>query len=86
MLLVIFQLQDYNEIISKFSEKAKYNFINLQKMILDTLNEDIKNSKQTKKNLNLVRINADNNFGNNLRLNTKIEKVEKNLDQTGGGD
>ena len=81
----ILQFKDYNEIISKFSEKAKYNFINLQKMILDTLNEDIKNSKQTKKNLNLVRINTDNNFGNNLRLNTKIEKVEKNLDQTGGG-
>ena len=81
----ILQLQDYNEIISKFSEKAKYNFINLQKMILDTLNEDIKNSKQTKKNLNLVRINTDNNFGNNLRLNTETEKVEKNLDQTGGG-
>ena len=82
----ILQLKDYNEIISKFSEKAKYNFINLQKMILDTLNGDIKNSKQTRKSLNLVRINADNNFGNNLRLNTKIEKVEKNLDQTGGGD
>ena len=81
----ILQLKDYNEITSKFSEKAKYNFINLQKMILDTLNEDIKNSKQTKKNLNLVRINTDNNFGNNLRLNTKIEKVEKNFDQTGGG-
>ena len=81
----ILQLQDYNEIISKFSEKAKYNFINLQKMILDTLNEDIKNSKQTKKSLNLVRINTDNNFGNNLRLNTETEKVEKNLDQTGGG-
>ena len=81
----ILQLQDYNEIISKFSEKAKYNFINLQKMILDTLNEDTKNPKQTKKNLNLARINTDNNFGNNLRLNTKIEKVEKNLDQTGGG-
>ena len=81
----ILQLKDYNEIISKFSEKAKYNFINLQKMILDTLNEDIKNSKQTRKSLNLVRINTDNNFGNNLRLNTKIEKVEKNLDQTGGG-
>ena len=80
----ILQLQDYNEIISKFSEKAKYNFINLQKMILDTLNEDIKNSKQTKKNLNLVRINTDNNFGNNLRLDTEIEKVEKNLDQTDG--
>ena len=81
----ILQLKDYNEIISKFSEKAKYNFINLQKMILDTLNEDIKNSKQTKKSLNLVRINTDNNFGNNLRLNTETEKVEKNLDQTGGG-
>ena len=54
-------------------------------MILDTLNEDIKNSKQTKKSLNLVRINTDNNFGNNLRLNTETEKVEKNLDQTGGG-
>ena len=81
----ILQLQDYNEIISKFSEKAKYNFINLQKMILDTLNEDIKNSKQTRKSLNLVRINTDNNFGNNLRLNTETEKVEKNLDQTGGG-
>ena len=80
----ILQLKDYNEIISKFSEKAKYNFINLQKMILDTLNEDIKNPKQTKKNLNLVRINADNNFGNNLRLDTEIEKVEKNLDQTDG--
>ena len=81
----ILQLQDYNEIISKFSEKAKHNFINLQKMILDTLNEDIKNSKQTRKSLNLVRINTDNNFGNNLRLNTEIEKAEKNLDQTGGG-
>ena len=81
----ILQLQDYNEIISKFSEKAKHNFINLQKMILDTLNEDIKNSKQTRKSLNLVRINTDNNFGNNLRLNTETEKVEKNLDQTGGG-
>ena len=80
----ILQLKDYNEIISKFSEKAKYNFINLQKMILDTLNEDIKNPKQTKKNLNLVRINTDNNFGNNLRLDTEIEKVEKNLDQTDG--
>jgi len=81
----ILQLKDYNEIISKFSEKAKYNFINLQKMILDTLNEDIKNSKQTRKSLNLVRINSNNNFGNNLRLNTEIEKAEKNLDQTGGG-
>ena len=80
----ILQLKDYNEIISKFSEKAKYNFINLQKMILDTLNEDIKNSKQTRKSLNLVRINTDNNFGNNLRLDTEIEKVEKNLDQTDG--
>jgi len=80
----ILQLKDYNEIISKFSEKAKYNFINLQKMILDTLNEDIKNPKQTKKNLNLVRINTDNNFGNNLRLDTEIEKVEKNLEQTDG--
>ena len=80
----ILQLKDYNEIISKFSEKAKYNFINLQKMILDTLNEDIKNPKQTKKNLNLVRINTDNNFGNNLKLDTEIEKVEKNLDQTDG--
>ena len=81
----ILQLQDYNEIISKFSEKAKHNFINLQKMILDTLNEDINNSKQTRKSLNLVRINTDNNFGKNLRLNTETEKVEKNLDQTGGG-
>ena len=80
----ILQLKDYNEIISKFSEKAKYNFINLQKMILDTLNEDTKNPKQTKKNLNLARINTDNNFGNNLRLDTEIEKVEKNLDQTDG--
>ena len=80
----ILQLKDYNEIISKFSEKAKYNFINLQKMILDTLNEDIKNPKQTKKNLNLVRINTDNNFGNNLKLDTEIEKVEKNLGQTDG--
>ena len=80
----ILQLQDYNEIISKFSEKAKYNFINLQKMILDTLNEDIKNPKQTKKNLNLVRINTDNNFVNDLRLDTEMEKVEKNLEQTSG--
>ena len=38
-------------------------------MILDTLNEDIKNSKQTKKNLNLVRINADNNFSCSLFSN-----------------
>ena len=84
------QLKDYEEIIGKFSEKAKYNFINLQKLILNILSEKyIPNLNYPKSTSNsaAIRIQENNDFNNNAelrnkymneitRLNNKLKELE----------
>ena len=79
---LIKQLKDYDEIIGKFSLKAKNNFINLQKMILNNLNEEDLNSGNKKPYLNSEILGFNNSFSKNknnnnintFELKTKYEK------------
>ena len=59
------QLKDYNEIIGKFSVKAKFNFINLQNMLFDILNDNKNN------NLEETLIRKSNQIFNNSNYSTK---------------
>ena len=78
------QLKDYNEIIGKFSVKAKFNFINLQKMIFSIINEEksndfdefenMPNSSYFKYNLNFTELNPNANRMNNFQIKNKYEK------------
>ena len=79
---LIKQLKDYDEIIGKFSLKAKNNFINLQKMILNNLKEEDLNSGNKKPYLNSEILGFNNSFSKNknnnnintFELKTKYEK------------
>ena len=78
------QLKDYNEIIGKFSVKAKFNFINLQKMIFSIINEDksadfdefqkMGESSYFKYNVNFNELNRSVNMMNNVQIKNKYEK------------
>ena len=60
ILYYLNQLKDYNEIVGKFSVKAKYNFINLQKMISGILNDNQNNNSN-----NISVVNRENYSNNN---------------------
>ena len=73
------QLKDYNEIIGKFSIKAKYNFINLQKMIFSVVNEFQENSINFKNNFNSYNQNSNYQLNLNRKKNDfdNIENIDK---------
>ena len=48
MIYYLNQLKDYNEIVGKFSSKAKFNFISLQNNIFTILNDNENNNKTLK--------------------------------------
>ena len=84
------QLKDYNEIIGKFSVKAKYNFINLQKMIFNAINDEQidlnldENQKDIKNEDNKMEENTNMAIDNNEVMNifevrNKYEKEISNL-------
>ena len=58
------QLRNYNEIVGKFSVKAKYNYINLQNMLFTVLNEN--------QNINNLNYEDNNNLGK-LKLSENSE-------------
>ena len=64
------QLKDYNEIVGKFSMKAKFNYINLQKMIFNILN-DSQNNIGLKDSLNYFKSEGST-------YSMKINKTEPN--------
>ena len=64
------QLKDYNEIVGKFSSKAKFNFISLQNMIFGVLN-----GKQNNKRLNSYTSNSKYTESNS---SVKINMTEPN--------
>ena len=78
------QLKDYNEIIGKFSVKAKFNFINLQKMIFNIIDEEkstdfdelqIKpDSSYFKYQLNFAELSPNINRMNNFQIKNNYEK------------
>ena len=74
ILRYINQLKDYNEIIGKFSVKAKYNFINLQKMIFNAINDEQidlnldENQKDTKNDDNNLEENTNTNTNTNMAI------------------
>ena len=58
---LIKQLKDYDEIIGKFSLKAKNNFINLQKIMINTLTkEDVNLDSNEKPYLNSEILDFNN--------------------------
>ena len=88
LLYYLNQFRDYNEIVEKFSVKAKYNFINLQKSIFGILYDNQKNDNL----LNISdysKINEVNNFNINevknkyeeevITLNKRIIELEQTL-------
>ena len=66
------QLKDYNDIIGKFSVKAKSNFINLQKMIFNVVNND----GNLDENENDFLQENNNNHNDEEKNNTEINKKE----------
>jgi len=78
------QLKDYNEIIGKFSVKAKFNFINLQKMIFNIINEEKStdsdefqnkpNNSYFKYKVNFTDLSPNITRSNNFQLNNNYEK------------
>ena len=64
------QLKDYNDIIGKFSVKAKSNFINLQKMIFNVVNNDGNLDEN-----DFLQEN-NNNHNDEEKNNTEINKKE----------
>ena len=92
LINLIKQLKIYDEIVEKFSIKAKDNFVNLRKMILNILlkgdaNLNDKNfnidkdyrSKSEKIDMNLLEIKTK--YENEIsRLNIKIKELENNYE------
>ena len=78
------QLKDYNEIIGKFSVKAKFNFINLQKMIFSIIKEEkgedydellnVQENSYFKYRLNFAELSPNINRRNNFQTTNKYEK------------
>ena len=66
------QLKDYNEIVGKFSSKAKFNFISLQKMIFSILN-----GSQNNKRLN--------NYTNNSKYTESNSSMKINMTEPTDG-
>ena len=67
------QLKDYNEIVGKFSIKAKYNYINLQNMIFEILNNNQYNSN----NISVVnKKNTINNDDSNHNYNVSASNIK----------
>ena len=92
LINLIGQLKIYDEIVEKFSNKAKDNFVNLRKMILNILlkgeanlmdknfniNKDFRR-KSEKIDMNLLEIKTK--YENEIsRLNIKIKDLEKNYE------
>ena len=92
LINLIKQLKIYDEIVEKFSIKAKDNFVNLRKMILNILlkgdanlndknfniNKDYR-SKSEKIDINLLEIKTK--YENEIsRLNIKIKELENNYE------
>ena len=92
LINLIKQLKIYDEIVEKFSNKAKDNFVNLRKMILNILlkgeanlmdknfniNKDFRR-KSEKIDMNLLEIKTK--YENEIsRLNIKIKDLEKNYE------
>ena len=92
LINLIGQLKIYDEIVEKFSIKAKDNFVNLRKMILNILlkgeanlmdknfniNKDFRR-KSEKIDMNLLEIKTK--YENEIsRLNIKIKDLEKNYE------
>ena len=92
LINLIGQLKIYDEIVEKFSIKAKDNFVNLRKMILNILlkgdanlndknfniNKDYR-SKSEKIDINLLEIKTK--YENEIsRLNIKIKELENNYE------
>ena len=92
LINLIGQLKIYDEIVEKFSNKAKDNFVNLRKMILNILlkgeanlmdknfniNKDFRR-KSEKIDMNLLEIKTK--YENEIsRLNIKIKELENNYE------
>ena len=66
IIYYIKQLRNYNEIIGKYSIKAKYNYIRIQNMLFTVLNENQNNSKRLKEestnmgNIGKINVNENN--------------------------
>ena len=83
------QLKDYNEIVGKFSSKAKFNFISLQNMIFSILNgnQDNKrlnnytnNSKYTESNSSMkINMTEPTDGTNIIEIKKKYENKILNL-------
>ena len=69
------QLKDYNEIIGKFSVKAKYNFIKLQKMIFSIINGEENEFNLEDDNQNYLKYDV-NNTEENRNTNMAIDNKE----------
>ena len=75
---LIKQLKDYDEIIGKFSLKAKNNFINLQKIMINTLTkEDVNLDSNEKPYLNSEILDFNNkSYSKNKNNNNNINIFE----------
>ena len=86
---LIKQLKDYDEIIGKFSLKAKNNFINLQKMMINTLTkEDVSLDSNKKPYLNSEILDFNNkslsknkNNNNNINIFELKSKYENEINK-----
>ena len=69
LINLIRQLKDYDEIVGKFSLKAKSNFINLQKMILTILTNDENNNNSKRPYLDSEVTKLTDSLGKNKEIN-----------------
>ena len=84
------QLKDYNEIIGKFSVKAKFNYMNLQKFIYNIINENYNNIDYISNYQIDVNLTDKIFNGNDTKdkyekeisnLNNKIKELEKTINE-----
>lgn len=82
IISLILQLKDYNEIVGKFSIRAKNNFINLQKMILNMLtNGDNNSNLETETNNNNSQISNKAKKYDELKQKFEQELMKGNNDK-----
>ena len=79
LITLIKKLKDYDDIVGKFSLKAKNNFITLQKMILNIITQNKNtnlnaNNKKPYINSEIFKIN------NNLGTNEEITNIKDNME------
>ena len=75
----ILGLKQYNELIGKFSEEHKKKYMNLQKLMIETLRGNWENKTLKKLNVNSEMLILDRK--KNIRLDNYMGKIENNFEK-----